>query len=144
MYESLLQKFEEFIRKIGFVGMFDIDFYLSEGEFYFGELNLRIGGSGFAVINSGINLPEMYVRTMQGKSIENMKKEIDSIATYTNERVCMENWYAGFLSNHDFYSILKNRGISAVKSKNDRYPELIFWLKSIKKYFILRKKSLKK
>lgn len=142
-YEILLQKFESFIQKIGFVGMFDIDFYLSEGEFYFGELNLRIGGSGFAVINSGINLPEMYVRTMQGKSIENMKKEIDSISTYTNERVCMENWYAGFLSNHDFYSILKNRGISAVKSKNDRYPEFIFWLKSIKKYFILRKKSLK-
>lgn len=141
MYESLLLKFEEFIRKIGFVGMFDIDFYRSDGIFYFGELNLRIGGSGFAVINSGVNLPEMLVRTLQGKSIDNMKKVIDYSSTYTNERICMETWYDGFLTNQEFFSILKSRGISAVKNKHDRFPELIFWLKSIKKYFILRKRA---
>lgn len=141
MYESLLLKFEEFIRKIGFVGMFDIDFYRSDGIFYFGELNLRIGGSGFAVINSGVNLPEMLVRTLQGKSIDDMKKVIDCSSTYTNERICMETWYDGFLTNQEFFSILKSRGISAVKNKHDRFPELIFWLKSIKKYFILRKRA---
>ena len=141
MYESLLLKFEEFIRKIGFVGMFDIDFYRSDGIFYFGELNLRIGGSGFAVINSGVNLPEMLVRTLQGKPIDDMKKVIDCSSTYTNERICMETWYDGFLTNQEFFSILKSRGISAVKNKHDRFPELIFWLKSIKKYFILRKRA---
>ena len=144
MYESLLQKFEEFIRKIGFVGMFDIDFYRSDGIFYFGELNLRIGGSGFAVINSGVNLPEMLVRTLQGKSIDDMKKEIDCSSTYTNERICMETWYEGFLTNQEFFSILKSRGISAVKSNHDKFPEFIFWLKSIKKYFILRKRAKNK
>lgn len=144
MYEGLLLQFEEFIRKIGFVGMFDIDFYRSDGIFYFGELNLRIGGSGFAVINSGVNLPEMLVRTLQGKSIEDMKKEIDCSSTYTNERICMETWYDGFLTNQEFFSILKSRGISAVKSKHDKFPELIFWLKSIKKYFILRKRAKNK
>ena len=143
-YESLLQKFEEFIRKIGFVGMFDIDFYRSDGIYYFGELNLRIGGSGFAVINSGVNLPEMLVRTLQGKSIDDMKKEIDCSSTYTNERICMETWYEGFLTNQEFFSILKSRGISAVKSKHDKFPEFIFWLKSIKKYFILRKRAKNK
>lgn len=144
MYESLLQKFEEFIRKIGFVGMFDIDFYRSDGFYYFGELNLRIGGSGFAVINSGVNLPEMLVRTLRGKSIDDMKKEIDCSSTYTNERICMETWYEGFLTNQEFFSILKSRGISAVKSKYDKFPEFIFWLKSIKKYFILRKRAKNK
>lgn len=138
-YESLLGIMEVFIRKIGFVGMFDIDFYRSDGQYYFGELNLRIGGSGFAVINSGVNLPEMLCRTLLGKSTGDMKKEITSQSTYTNERTCLENWYYGFITNREFFSIMKSRGISAVKSKHDRYPEFILWLKIIKKIFIPHK-----
>ena len=138
-YESLLGIMEVFIRKIGFVGMFDIDFYRSDGQYYFGELNLRIGGSGFAVINSGVNLPEMLCRTLLGKSTGDMKKEITSQSTYTNERTCLENWYYGFITNREFFSIMKSRGISAVKSKHDRYPEFILWLKIIKKFFIPHK-----
>lgn len=140
-YENLLKKFEAFVRKIGFVGLFDIDFYRSEGLYYFGELNLRIGGSGFAIIKSGVNLPEMLVRNLLGKSLEGMNKEITAQSTYTNERICIENWYAGFLTTHEFISILKSRGISAIKCKNDKYPEIIFWLKIIKKLFLPRKKE---
>lgn len=139
-YERLLGKMEAFVRKIGFVGMFDIDFYSSEGLYYFGELNLRIGGSGFAVIYSGVNLPEMLIRSLQGKSIDDMKKVITSQSNYINERVCMENWYAGFMTLREFLSILKSRGISAVNCKHDRHPELIFWLKNIKKLFLPHKK----
>ena len=140
-YSSLVSAFKSFVQRIGFVGMFDIDFYLSEGQYYFGELNLRIGGSGFAVISSGVNLPEMLVRTLLGESIDGMKKEITASAAYTNERICMENWYAGFLTTQEFFSILRKRGISVVKCSQDRYPELIFWLKSIKKYFIIHKRN---
>lgn len=141
-YEYLLKKFEAFVHKIGFVGLFDIDFYSCEGLFYFGELNLRIGGSGFAVINSGVNLPEMLVRNLLGKSIEDMKKEITTQSTYTNERICIENWYAGFLTHREFFSFFRCRGISAVSCYKDRLPELIFWLKAIKKLFLPRKKGL--
>lgn len=140
-YECLLRKLEVFVRNIGFVGMFDIDFYFSDGQYYFSELNLRIGGSGFAIINSGVNLPEMFCRTILGKSIGDMKKEIISQSTYTNERTCLDNWYYGFTTNREFYSILKSRGISAVRCKHDKYPELIFWLKIFKKVFLPRKKG---
>ena len=140
-YEKLVKAFELFIRKIGFVGMFDIDFYLSEGLFYFGELNLRIGGSGFAIISQGVNLPEMLVRTLLGKSIDGMKKEISCSATYSNERIAMENWYEGHLTNHEFFTILKSSDISSVKNWHDPIPWFIFWLKTIKKYFILWKRN---
>jgi predicted ATP-grasp superfamily ATP-dependent carboligase len=141
-YENLLKKFEAFVRKIGFVGLFDIDFYRSEGLYFFGELNLRIGGSGFAIIKSGINLPEMLVRNLMGKSLEGMKKEITTQSTYTNERICIENWYAGFLTHREFFSIFRCRGISALSCKQDRHPEFIFWMKAIKKLFLPRKKGI--
>ena len=133
---------EEFVRKSVFVGLFDIDFDRSEGLYFFGELNLRIGGSGFAIIKSGINLPEMLVRNLMGKSLEGMKKEITTQSTYTNERICIENWYAGFLTHREFFSIFRCRGISALSCKQDRHPEFIFWMKAIKKLFLPRKKGI--
>ena len=143
-FENIIKSFEQFIKEIGFVGMFDIDFYYSDGLFYFGELNLRIGGSGFAIIKKGVNLPEMYIRTLLGKSIDGMKRKITDSSTYTNERICTENWFEGHLTNHQFFSLIKSSDISAVKSKHDRIPEFIFWLKTIKKIIILRKRNKSK
>ena len=61
-FEDVVEKFKKLFLKIGFVGLFDIDFYLSGGQFYFGEINMRIGGSGYAITKMGVNLPEMFVK----------------------------------------------------------------------------------
>ena len=39
-YEELLSKFRQFVIEIGFVGIFDIDFFSSEGLYFFCEMNL--------------------------------------------------------------------------------------------------------
>ena len=141
-FENLILSFQQIVREVGFAGMFDIDFYLCEGKMYFGELNLRIGGSGFAIIYQGVNLPEMHVRSLLGESIEGMKKEITDTFTYSNERIAIENWFEGHLSNREYFSLVNSGDINAIRRKNDNYPELIFWLKSLKKVFIHKKRSL--
>jgi hypothetical protein len=83
----------------------------------------------------------MLVRTLLGKSIDGMKKEISCSATYSNERIAMENWYEGHLTNHEFYSIVNSSDISSVKDWHDPIPWIIFWLKTIKKYYILWKRN---
>lgn len=125
-YENLVEKFKVLMRNIGFVGMFDIDFYLSKGEYYFGEINLRIGGSGSAIMKMGVNLPVMFVKTMLGESIDGMKKEISETATYVNERICSEDWYNGYLPTKDFFHILESSDISFVKDDKDLEPQKEF------------------
>ena len=66
-YEELVEKFRTFIKKIGFYGIFDIDFYESVGEMYFCELNLRFGGSGYAITRLGVNLPVMMIQSSPRK-----------------------------------------------------------------------------
>lgn len=141
-FDNFINPLKSFIQKIGFVGIFDIDFYLSDNLLYFGELNLRFGGSGFSFIYKGINLPEMYARTLLGKSIDNLQKEITNTATYSNERICLDNWIDGQLTTRKFFSILKSSDISAVKCKHDRIPEFVFWIKTIKKYLFDRQRQL--
>lgn len=148
-YENLIEKFSSFMLEIGFVGLFDIDFYLSEGSFYFGELNLRIGGSGYAVMKMGVNLPAMYVKSILGFPVDAMHSEITNVKTYVNERICLENWSDGYLSTKMFLHILNSSDISFVKDNNDRKPELAFkremFFHLIKKFLLrwgIKKKEL--
>ena len=78
-FEELIDKFKQFVLSVGFVGVFDIDFYKSGGEIYFDELNLRIGGSMCAYTQMGVNLPAMMVKTLMGESIADVQKQISEL-----------------------------------------------------------------
>lgn len=125
-FEPLLEQFKEFVRRIGFVGIFDIDFYYSEGRFYFGEMNLRFGGSGYAVTRLGVNLPAMLVRHLRGEGISGMKMQIDTTATYVNERMCEDDWYRGLITSAQYRQILASADISFVRDEQDPEPQKMF------------------
>lgn len=125
-YEELIEKFALYIQEIGFVGIFDIDFFESGGKYYFGELNLRIGASAYAITKMGVNLPLMFVRTMQGKSIEGMKKTIVNQCTYVNERLCYIDWYKFYISTKEYGKTVRSADISFVVDDDDVKPHIIY------------------
>lgn len=122
-YEELIEQFCQMMRVIGYAGLFDIDFYSCDGDYYFGEINLRIGGSGYAVMKMGVNLPALFVRHMKGEQTDGMQKAITSTATFSNERICMDNWYDGFLSYNEYRQLLASSDISFIKDPEDPMPE---------------------
>ena len=121
-YEELIEKFKTFVHRIGFVGIFDIDFYKSAGELFFGELNLRYGGSGYAVTASGVNLPEMLVKTLIGKSIKDSPKKITKTSVYCNERMCVDDWYGGYITRKELFKIFEASDICFVFDQEDSNP----------------------
>lgn len=124
-YEELTDKFKTIIRQIGFVGIFDIDFYKSGGEMFFGEINLRYGGSGYAVTASGVNLPDMLVKTLMGYSIDGLPKQITKVSIYCNERMCVDDWYCGYISKKELNYIVSSSGIHFVSDEDDPEPNRI-------------------
>lgn len=133
-FEELVEKFKKVMLAIGFTGIFDIDFYKSKGEYYFGEINLRIGGSGYAVQRMGVNLPLMFVKSMLGEPIDDLEKEIKETATFLNERICLENWYAGYFTTREFKKMLKSVDFGFVHDEEDPAPE-----KAFKRYFFYKR-----
>lgn len=126
-FEDVVEKFKQLVKIIGFVGLFDIDFYESGGILYFCELNLRFGGSGYAVTKMGVNLPAMYVQLWEGEGITNKQVEnIDGSAIYVNERMCLDDWNAGYISTHQFFHFLKTADIRFISDKEDSMPEKVF------------------
>ena len=124
-FEDLLVKFSSFVRGIGFVGVFDIDFYKSGGKYFFCEMNFRYGGSGYAYIKSGVNIPAIYSEMIQGKPL-NSSAFVSKKAIYVNERMCLDDWYKGAISTRDFKSIRKNFDISFIADDDDYMPEKKF------------------
>lgn len=140
-YEELIKKFKRYVIEIGFIGIFDIDFYLCNNEFYFGELNLRFGGSGYVVIRKGVNLPVMMTKTLLGEDLDGLQKEINNPSTYANEKVCLQNWYAGYMSTKEFLRIIKSSDFLLINDEKDPVPFKMY--KRI--FFIMRlKRAVKK
>lgn len=122
-FEDLISKFEKFVLNVGYVGLFDIDFYRSDGKFYFGELNLRLGGSGYAITKMGVNLPVMFVKSLLGIPIDDMLKTIKKSATFVNERMLFGDWQGGYISTRKCYKYLRDTDINFVNDKIDTRPQ---------------------
>ena len=96
-FESLLEQFKSLIQSIGYVGIFDIDFFESNGVSYFAEINFRIGGSCYAITAAGVNLPAIMVSSLLNhSSVENIKP-VNCTYTYVNEKMCFDDWYQGYI-----------------------------------------------
>ncbi|MCH5221520.1 MAG: hypothetical protein J1F05_04225 [Muribaculaceae bacterium] len=125
-FEDLLEQFKQYVLRMGFVGIFDIDFYLSDGKYYFGEMNLRFGGSGYAVTKMGVNLPAMMIKYLRGEDYSDMKALVTESATYVNERMCEDDWYRGLITSAQYRQIIDSVDISFVKDDNDVIPLKMF------------------
>ena len=137
-FEEILGKFSQLVRKIGFCGVFDIDFFESEGILYFCELNLRFGGSGYAYTKLGVNLPAMMVKSFLGESIETMNKQIMRSAYYFNEKMATDDWYDGYISLKEFHDMEKKSSIRFIQDNVDVRPQKAF----DREFRILRTKKI--
>jgi len=125
-FESLLEKFRQLVKNIGFVGVFDIDFYKSGDIFYFCELNLRYGGSGYAITKMGVNLPAMMVRYFMGDLAIDEQKLISRESVYVNDRMCMADWQNGHITMDEYRHYLESADIRFVTDEEDPGPERAF------------------
>lgn len=140
-FEDLIAKFKKFLLQVGFVGVFDIDFYKSAGEFYFCELNLRIGGSCSAVTKMGVNLPVMMVKSLLGDKLNGLKTAVDDNAVYVNERMLIDDWNSGYVTTKEYHKIMDSADISFIKDDSDRKPYVEYQKLFIKRWL---KKKIRK
>ena len=127
--EGFINQLKQFVQKLHFKGLFDIDVYESGGVFYFNELNLRFGASGYAITASGINLPKFFLDSLKG--VRWNLADLSVKETYfVNEKVAYDDYFNGYLSLADYKKRVSQSDIKFIESAEDNGPFKEFKLRS--------------
>ena len=122
---AFVNQLKQFMQSLHFSGLFDIDAYESNGKLYFNELNLRFGASGYAITNSGINLPNCLIKHLTG---EKLTTEINKVneAVFVNEKVAYDDFYNGFISLSQYNKYIEEGNFEFIISDDDPKPYEMF------------------
>lgn len=121
-YPDFIDKIRTMMLSTHFVGLFDVDAFLSDGEIYFNELNMRFGASGYAMTALGINLPGMLVDKLTNRPILNDNHVADREVVFVNEKGLLENWQDGQISCKEIRKSVSSADIHFVCSLKDPLP----------------------
>lgn len=118
---DFLDRLRVFLRSTGFVGLFTVDVFQSGEKLFFGELNLRIGGSGVAVMAAGVDLATMAADTLRGcESIDETAQCREM--TFASERPLLNDRITGYIDRKEYQRLLRSADCRFLDAKDDRGP----------------------
>ncbi len=122
--QELIDKLIKFVGDLKFDGLFDVDLIKTkQGKMYFVELNLRFGASGYAVTESGVNLPGMFADYMIfGKPVDTEAQVSVTGKTFVSEKVMIEEYMTGFLDKEEMAQCMDKVDIHFVQRDDDPKP----------------------
>ena len=134
--DAFILKLKSFLAGLGFQGLFTVDVFESNGALYFGELNLRIGGSGNAVIGAGVNIAAYTAAVLQG--IEYRVDDECKQMTFISERPIVNDLITGYITINDYKRLLREADFRFVYMKEDPQPYKDFKWYVIREYARVR------
>lgn len=75
--DRLFDLINDFVRKVGFKGIIDIDIFEINGEYYVSEVNPRFGGGYPHAYECGVNVPKMIINNVKGQANEKQIGQYD-------------------------------------------------------------------
>ncbi len=119
-YRQLIDQLIVFLNSLSYDGLYDIDLIEDQnGKMYFIEVNMRFGASGYAVTESGVNLPGMFADYMYDGTPIDLTCEAQPGKTFVSEKVLIEEYMMGRMSRAEFDRIMDAADIHFVKNDDD-------------------------
>lgn len=121
LLNDFIQKLKPFLSKLDFQGFFTVDVIKSGGELYFCELNMRIGGSGIAIIGAGVDLAQMYAEMFEEKDHQSYDLACREI-TFASERPLLNDFMLKEITWKQYLEYLKKADYRFVYAEDDLKP----------------------
>ena len=75
-------KIKKFIKSIGYIGLFSIEFMITKDKAYFLEINLRNDGTCYITTQAEVNMPALWAYSSLGKDSSNLSRTFKRPYTY--------------------------------------------------------------
>ena len=121
LMSGFMEKMRVFIGRLDFQGFFTADIFESDAGYTFCELNLRIGGSGTAVIGAGVDIVSMYVDALLGKTDIPYDSVCNEI-TFASERPLLSDYVLGFISWKEYSEYIRKADFRFMYDEKDKAP----------------------
>lgn len=123
----LYEKLASFMQKTQFYGIFDIEFFMSKGELYFNELNVRLGANGFALTYGVANVPGVFIRKTLGMPVEDdYTSVVFEDKTFASEQVLLAMCFEDTISYSQYRKTLRDTNILSLTFPDDNQPAEVF------------------
>lgn len=123
----LYEKLASFMQRIQFYGIFDIEFFMSKGEWYFNELNVRLGANGFALTYGVANVPGIFIKEALGTFIGNDYASVTfEEKSFASEQALLAMCFDYTISYNKYRKILQDTDILSLTFSDDNQPAKVF------------------
>ncbi len=120
---ELLAKMKDLLRRLRYVGMFDMELHVCGDKIYFNEINLRSGGPNFAYCLGGVNLPAMLVEELLGLGHDPAAEEMTGLGkSFVYEKVAWEDYIHGYMTRQELRACLEEADFSLLANEDDPAP----------------------
>lgn len=75
-------KIKEFVKSIGYKGLFSVEFLITKEKAYFLEINLRNDGTCYITTQAGVNMPALWVHSCMGNDSSKLSRVFKRRYTY--------------------------------------------------------------
>lgn len=75
-------RIRDFIKAIGYKGLFSVEFIITEDKAYFLEINLRNDGTCYITTQAGVNMPAIWAYSCMGKNSSNLSRSFKRKKTF--------------------------------------------------------------
>lgn len=124
---ELKEKLEKIVLKIGLTGLFCIDLIQSGEKIYFSEMNLRGGGSGYAVAQSGANIYGTLADMVYNGSVEG-PRNIQHPVHFLSEMIDFDGVIDSVISYSEYLNHLQHAEYRFIHNETDPSPWRVFQL----------------
>lgn len=123
----------DMMQQFHYIGMFDMEFIVANGEIYFNEINFRSGGPHYSYFVSGANLPAIFVDEITSNSHQRTDEVVDRFGlNFIYEKVAWEDYLKGYMSRSVLKKRISDADFRLLYSKDDPAPYKYF-MKEVKR-----------
>lgn len=120
---EFLNKLKAFVESINYTGMFDVDAIADDEKILFCEINMRFGGSGYAITRCGVNFPRMFADYMFFNKELPSECKLDGIGKrFVSEKILLEDVTEKYMSREEADEIIEKADIHFLMDEEDPGP----------------------
>jgi len=125
--DELQQKAFDLLGSLGYHGLFDMEINLAGGKIWFGEINFRSGGPGYAYTLAGANLPGILASEFLSGGHEQSDEKVSMLGeTFVYEKVAWEDYIHGLMTKAELRDVIGSADHRLLDRPDDPVPGKIF------------------